>query len=600
MDRARDDLQQRWPSNRQSESTTPTFPQFRASTSSSTDFHSLGPSIAPNSWQQGYQSPMDSFTISVQPSTEESLPHQGRLGISQRRYDPPSHRGTETPDTVSTGTAAWGRITSQLDRQGTPRLERRSTKRRKTGPDRFQNYLHGNTSLPPYTTTIDVFTKYPNHITDEDIEECWRLGLSARQISDLMPNDTHYNSDGILVQQHHSLIQKKFKTFKERYETRQKAMKDRAARRESRSLLRPSYRQQISTQGEQYLDSGASQSAAQSTTAAVADLPDMKFRYYPFDPTNDKAFDARMAIEIAEVEPVAGKIAHEDHEIRILDLLIRREFQVHADLLEHRFFQAQTLGFQQASLYNETSRALLRKWPIHGIGMATTYTASEALRILQRVVNQICLHYPGNSPPSAKRPIFNLEHRDLRMWKTFARTLYYLTSITRRLEASSNSVAAGYPTASSETQQCASAPFGDGRAGHGSQTRCASDRESRPLDGLPPVRGLPPTASSGGSITVSDPQSSYAVHGLVTGSTLVNSPQVQNYLASSSSPRAYRISSTTRGVRVSHEGVEGPTAQSALPQTSAPTADSREPGPPMTAFNPLSETDDYIAFPSKS
>jgi hypothetical protein len=604
MNRARDDLLQRWPSSQQSESLAPTFPRFWAPTSNSNDFHSPGPWAAPSSFLHGYLSLMDPFAIPVQPSTEGSLPHQGRLGVSQRSHDPPSHRGTGTPEVIGTSTAASGRSRSQSDREGT-RLERKNTKRRKTGPDRFENYLHGETSLPPYTTTMDVFTKYPNHITDEDNEECWRLGLSARQISDLMPDDTHFNSDGVLVQQHHSLIQKKFKTFKERYEMRQQIMKDPAAHREGQGLIRPSNGQQTLAQGGQYIDSGASQNAVQSTTGMVADLPDLKFRYYPFDPTNDKAFEARMSIEIAEVEPMAGHIAHEDHEIRILDLLLRREFQRHADLLKHLFFQEQTLEYEQASLYNETSRALLRQWHIHGIAIPTTYAASEALRLLQHIIDQIYLHHPGSAAPSAKRPIFNIEHRDLRMWKVFARTLYYLIFITRRLEAGPNVEAAGSATASSGNGQRAFAPFADARARLGSQKRSASDGESRRVDRLLPVRCLPSTASSRGSVTVGNPQSPYAALGQATSSTRINSPQAQKYFASSSSPTIYRMSSTTPGVRVSHEGAGDPTAQSALPlnqspQTSGPPADSLQPGLPMTSFNHLSEADNYIAFPSKS
>src|SRR2546421_1336573 len=93
--------------------------------------------------------------------------------------------------------------------------------------------------------------------TRDGQEECWRLGLSARQISELMPEDTHFNSEGILVQQHHSLIQKKFKAFKLRHETRVQAMNDDAVQQERQDLSGPSFRRETRIHERPYRNSTA-------------------------------------------------------------------------------------------------------------------------------------------------------------------------------------------------------------------------------------------------------------------------------------------------------------------------------------------------------
>src|SRR2546429_28989 len=101
--------------------------------------------------------------------------------------------------------------------------------------------------------------------TGDGQEECWRLGLSARQISEMMPEDTHFNSEGILVQQHHSLIQKKFKTFKLRHETRVQAMNDDAVQQERQDLSGPSSRQETQIHERRYRNSTAGSDAPPST-----------------------------------------------------------------------------------------------------------------------------------------------------------------------------------------------------------------------------------------------------------------------------------------------------------------------------------------------
>src|SRR6266516_2428899 len=159
-----------------------------------------------------------------------------------------------------------------------------------------------------------------------------------------------------------------------------------------------------------------------------------------------KAFEARMSIELQFLEPVVGRTDREDHEVHFLSLFLRREFQRHSDLLKHQLIQVQSLEFRQAELYNETSRALLRKWQVPLIPTAAPATAAEALRLLHHVIDQIYLQHPAAADLSAKRPIFNFEHRDLRRWRVLARTIYFLLAITRGLEAGPNTRA---PPASS-------------------------------------------------------------------------------------------------------------------------------------------------------
>jgi hypothetical protein len=565
-------------------------------TSSSTDHLWLGPTLAGSSaWPLGYPSFTDPFVRTDPASTETILPQQERLRVSWRSHEPslsPENRTTQP--TTATATDC-GRSRRQLEGEATRCLERKITKRRKTGPDRFDRYLHGDMPLPPDTTTIDVFKRYPNHITDEDTEELWRLGSSARQISELMPEDTHYNSEGVLVQQHHSLIQKKFKIFKERHEMHRQAMEDRQAQPGGQGLLRLSTSHEASTQESR-------KTALPSTAGAVAELPDLKFRYYPFDPTNDKAFEARMSIELADLEPVAGQTDHEDHEIHFLDLFLRREFQRHGDLLKYWLIQVQSLELRQASLYNETSRALLRKWHIPRISTAVPATAAEALRLLQHVIDQIYLQHPVTIDLSAKRPIFNFEHRDPRTWRVLGRTLYYLLAITKRLEAGPN---AGVPPASRGNSERTPGLLGNNQDGLWSQIMAVSAPEIRPPDGRSPVRGLLSTAFSHEPSSAAYRQSPYVASGEATGAPHLSSPQAPTHFESSSSPTIYGMLSTSPEAIVDHGGIEGPPTPNTRPvpqftQTSVIPTDCLGPAIPTTTYDLLTEARDSVSFPSGS
>jgi hypothetical protein len=108
--------------------------------------------------------------IPDQPSVDRTQPQQGHFGFLPRDCSPSSYPFSQTlPQATGPNVAVGGRQKSQADGDEAPRLERKNTKRRRTGPDRFGNYLHGDVALPLDTTTAEVFKKYPNHIIDEDI-----------------------------------------------------------------------------------------------------------------------------------------------------------------------------------------------------------------------------------------------------------------------------------------------------------------------------------------------------------------------------------------------------------------------------------------------
>jgi hypothetical protein len=108
--------------------------------------------------------------ISDQHSTDGALAQRTHFGFLPRDHSPhPYPFNQALPQATVLDAATGGRQKSQSDRDKIPHPERKNTKRRGTGPDRFGNYLHGDVALPLDTTTADVFKKYPNHITDEDI-----------------------------------------------------------------------------------------------------------------------------------------------------------------------------------------------------------------------------------------------------------------------------------------------------------------------------------------------------------------------------------------------------------------------------------------------
>lgn len=652
MDSIGNDLHRGWPSDDISESANSNMLQSWAPTSSLIDLRPLGASTELSSWTQSYPRSAPPFTRPAHISTEDTLAQQQHIGIMVSDHELSPHPGNDTPQSTTADAAAPGDTRTQSD---TDRPERKNTKRRRTGPDRFDNYLHGDTRLPTNTTTNDLFKKYPNHITDDDTEELWRLGFSARQISELMPNDTHFNSDGVHVQQHHSLIQKKFRIFKNKHEMRQQAMKDKATQPGHQDFLRLSTMQDYNQEaGHMILN--ARPNALPSKASIVIELPDLKFRLYPFDPRNDQAFEARMSIELAKAKPVPEHMAHGDYEICILNLLIRREIQRHVECLAGQSTQTRMLtdgtdfhpgrqleshrrqqrflayvDCQRATHYNETSGALSRQWAIPRTDTATTGSASEALRALQFVIEQIYLRYSANAtPPSAKRPLFNFEHIDLTRWRVLARLLYYLVSITRRLEADLNAEAA-----SPQTHQV-HRTFGEIRARVGSQRLGASDEELTPLIELPLVRELQSAAFADGSTTAADQQYRQAAFGHATSAARVIGPK---YFAGTSLPMTHMMPSNFARVGIADRGAVFLSAHSvsanaarekamsgayrkefstparagssqevaheALPltqslQTSTPPADSIQLEMPAPAYDLLSEAHDYISFPSKS
>ena len=375
-----------------------------------------------------------------------------------------------------------------------------------------------------------------------------------------MPEDTYFNSEGMLVQQHHSLIQKKFKTFKLRHETRVQAMNDDAVHRERQELPGPSSRRKTQIHERRHRNSTAGSDASPSTADEMVNVPNLKFRCYPFNPANDQAFEARVSVELAKIAPVSGRTAHEDHEIQVLDLLVRREIQKHSDLLKCQFVQNQTLtsgtdpnvrsgtedrfhhqqllsyiDHQRSALYTGISRDLSGQWATPWFATSSTDTASEALRKLQLVIDQMYLRYSTNAaPPSAKRPIFNFEHPNLRRWRDLARLLYYLTSITLKLEAGTSAEDAGTAPASSLHLHITPGPLGETRARYRDQTMNLSDAAHVLLGGLPLRGGLTSTTLHNGLATVAYQQSFNATNGQTASYAPVITPRGPPHLASPS------------------------------------------------------------------
>jgi hypothetical protein len=159
-----------WSSCQHPQSTESAIPQSPATTSNPTGFDTLTPLGGPTSWLQTYSRLGYPFMIPDQPSTDGAQPRQAHFGFLPRDHDLSSYPFNQTlPQATVLNAAVGGRQKSQVGRGDAPRPERKNTKRRRTGPDRFGNYLHGGVALPLDTTTADVFKKYPNHITDEDI-----------------------------------------------------------------------------------------------------------------------------------------------------------------------------------------------------------------------------------------------------------------------------------------------------------------------------------------------------------------------------------------------------------------------------------------------
>lgn len=159
-----------WSSHQHLQSTESAMPQSPATASNLASFDKLTPLARPTSLLQTSSRSGYPFMIPDQHSTDGTLAQRAHSGFLPRDRSPYPYPFNQTlPQATVPNAAAGGRQKSQSDEDEVPRPERKNTKRRRTGPDRFGNYLHGDVALPLDTTTADVFKKYPNHITDEDI-----------------------------------------------------------------------------------------------------------------------------------------------------------------------------------------------------------------------------------------------------------------------------------------------------------------------------------------------------------------------------------------------------------------------------------------------
>jgi hypothetical protein len=229
---------------------------------------------------------------------------------------------------------------------------------------------------------------------------------------------------------------------------------------------------------------------------------------------------------------------------------------------EGRFHHQQLLSYidhQRAALYTDISRDLSGQWDTPWFVITSTATASKALRKLQLVIDQMYLRYSTNAaPPSAKRPLFNFEHTNLRRWRDLARLLYYLTSITLELEASTSAEDAGTTPTSSLNLHITPSPFGETRARYRDQAMDLSDTAHGPLEEFPPRGKLMSTTSHNGPATVAYQQSFNATNGQAAGDVPVVRPQGLTHLTSPSSSTTHVMPSMSASATLSRASA-GPT-----------------------------------------
>jgi hypothetical protein len=170
MESVKDSTPHGWSSHQHPRSTESAIFQPLATASKLASFDKLTPSAGPTPLLQTSSRLGYPFMIPDRHSTDGTPAQRAHFGFLPKDHSPYPYPSNQTlPQPAVPNAAAGGRQESQSDRDDVSRPERKNTKRRRTGPDRFGNYLHGDVALPLGTTTADVFKKYPNHITDEDI-----------------------------------------------------------------------------------------------------------------------------------------------------------------------------------------------------------------------------------------------------------------------------------------------------------------------------------------------------------------------------------------------------------------------------------------------
>jgi hypothetical protein len=205
--------------------------------------------------------------------------------------------------------------------------------------------------------------------------------------------------------------------------------------------------------------------------------------------------------------------------------------------------------------------------------------------VLQHIIDQIYLQHPAATDLPTKRPIFNFEHRDLRRWRVFARTLYFLLAITRRLEADPNTCV---PPTSSGKSQGTRRLSGNTQGGRGGQIMAVSAPEIRPPDRPSPARGLLSTAFS--------PEHSGAAYRKFPSEASGEATGASRHFESSLSPATYRMPSASPAARVIHGNLPAPTTPNPPPGSQF----RQPPATPTTAYDLLTEAEDYASFPSES
>ena len=309
---------------------------------------------------------------------------------------------------------------------------RKSTKRRKMCE--WGNHSPRNAVLPAGTTTEDVFTRYPNHITDDDLEELWRLGSSAKDLSNMMPQDTRFNEDGELVSQHHSWIQQKIKQFPRTSATAAPANRERQSKSPMPQTGFLRLASEESEQGVYTADPPPLHCAAPQKSGA--ELCKLVFRHHPFDSRDDTAFAARMSIMLAKTYKIPNPTDQGHHEWGVLHEYIMRVMDYHRELVMRKLRRTSPdaeVDECHARYYDERSRALIMRWRVGSfVRCSCGPHAAHQLYAIFRLIFEVPTE---KSSPKSKpgRVIYNCTHPKVSQWKIMARVLYTLIETTDTL-----------------------------------------------------------------------------------------------------------------------------------------------------------------------
>ena len=343
---------------------------------------------------------------------------------------PDAHIATTNTRNNEVGTRIGPMVVPQQTRAA-PR-PRKSTKRRKMFE--WGNYPPKDAELPAGTTTVDVVTQFPNHITDDDLEELWRLGSSAKDISKMMPQDTHTNGDGELVSQHHSWIQQKIKRFPQTSATAALAPSETQSQSPRPGTVLPRLASGVLNQGVQ--TAGPALVRNDAPRRSGAELCKLVLRHHPFDSQEDTALAARMSIMLAKTYKESNSTDQGHHEWGVLYEYIMRVMEYHRELVMRKLRRTSPdaeVDECHARCYDERSLALITRWRVGSF--VRCLFGPHAVCQLYGIIRLIIEVPTEKSSPKSKpgRVIYNCKHPNVTGWRIMARVLYTLIETTDTL-----------------------------------------------------------------------------------------------------------------------------------------------------------------------